>query len=108
MLRRHFIHHVTHDHDFEDAHLFYRFLGDDKTKALNGKLTHQCAIRPGMWHLSACLLYLNVIELANEIAEYLRRFILALYDEHIAPNGFVRTNFLVLSKSDWLIISYRL
>ena len=30
-------------------------------------------------------------ELANEIAEYLRRFILALYDEHIAPNGFVST-----------------
>ena len=48
LLRRHFIHHVTHDHDFEDAYLFYRFLGDDKSKALNGKLTHQCAIRPGM------------------------------------------------------------
>ena len=55
LLQRHFIHHVTHDHDFEDAYLFYRFLGDDKTKALNGKLTHQCAIRPGMWHLSACV-----------------------------------------------------
>ena len=47
LLRRHFIHHVTHDHDFEDAYLFYCFLGDDKSKALNGKLTHQCAIRPG-------------------------------------------------------------
>jgi len=55
LLRRHFIHHVTHDHDFEDAYLFYRFLGDDKTKALNGKLTHQCAIRPGIMSVRLCI-----------------------------------------------------
>ena len=36
-----------------------------------------------------CLYLIYIFELANEIADYLRRFILALYDDHIAPNGLV-------------------
>lgn len=44
-----------------------------------------------VWRLCVCVVFIFVIELANEIAEYLRRFILTLYDEHISPNGLVST-----------------
>ena len=47
LVSHHFIHHVTHEHDFENEHLFYRFLGEDRCKSLNSKLTHQCSPRPG-------------------------------------------------------------
>lgn len=47
LVRRSFIHHVTHEHDFEDDFLFYRFLGEDSRRSLNAKLTHKCSQRPG-------------------------------------------------------------
>lgn len=105
LLRRHFIHHVSHDHDFENSNLFYRFLGDNKTKALNGKLTHQCAIRPGVF---TCLhVGMFVIALcsnsANEVAEDLRRHILSLYDEHLSPNGLVSHAHKPVLQYDWTL-----
>lgn len=47
LLRRHFIHHVTYEHDFEDDYLFYRFLEDVKTRSLNAGLSHHCLPRKG-------------------------------------------------------------
>ena len=47
LVRRHFIHHVTYEHDFEDEYLFYRFLGDVKTRALNARLSNNCLPRKG-------------------------------------------------------------
>ena len=47
LLRRHFINHVTFEHHFEDDYLFYRFVADLKTKALNAQLSHSCVPRNG-------------------------------------------------------------
>ena len=48
LVRRHFIHHVTYEHNFEDSYLFYRFLKHVKTRALNGHLSHACVPRKGL------------------------------------------------------------
>ena len=48
LVNRHFIHHVTFEHDFEDEYLFYRFLGDVKTRSLNARLSHHCLARKGI------------------------------------------------------------
>jgi glutaredoxin len=68
--RRHFIHHVTYDHDFKDERLFYRLLGDGHLRALNSKLSYACVPRP-----------------ATEVAEDLRRYILEIYAEHLSDDG---------------------
>lgn len=47
LVRRHFIHHVTYEHDFEDDYLFYRLLEDIKTRSLNAGLSHHCVRRKG-------------------------------------------------------------
>ena len=44
---KHFIHHVTFDHEFKDEWLFFRLLGDGHLKALNAKLSYACIPRPG-------------------------------------------------------------
>ena len=53
---KHFIHHVTFDHEFKDEWLFFRLLGDGHLKALNAKLSYACIPRPGFvsasFHLS--------------------------------------------------------
>ncbi|CAI8006756.1 Glutaredoxin-C3 [Geodia barretti] len=46
---KHFIHHVTFDHEFKDEWLFFRLLGDGHLKALNAKLSYACIPRPGFW-----------------------------------------------------------
>ena len=35
MLKRNFFHHVHFDHNFKNDYLFYRFIDDEKTTALN-------------------------------------------------------------------------
>jgi hypothetical protein len=71
LLRRHFIHHVTYEHDFEDEYLFYRFLEDIKTRSLNAGLSYNCIPRT-----------------AYEIADDLRKLINEIYNEHLSPDGF--------------------
>ena len=44
-----FFHHVTFDHEFKDANLFYRLLGDGFTRALNAQLSFACIPRPGTY-----------------------------------------------------------
>ena len=63
LVRRHFIHHVAYEHDFEDDHLFYRFLGDAKTRALNARLSHHCLPRKGtlsIVYMFVCLFIVSV------------------------------------------------
>lgn len=45
--QKQFFHHVTFDHEFSDANLFYRLLGDGYTRALNAQLSFACIPRPG-------------------------------------------------------------
>lgn len=67
---RHFLHHVTFEHNFKDDYFFYRLLGDIKTPALNAHLSHTCIPRTG-----------------TEVAEDLRKCILTIYNEHITADG---------------------
>jgi GrxC family glutaredoxin len=69
--RKHFIHHVTFDHQFKDEWLFFRLLGDGHMRALNAKLSYACIPRP-----------------ANEVADDLRRYILEIYADHLSPDGY--------------------
>ncbi|XP_019850198.1 PREDICTED: uncharacterized protein LOC100634227 isoform X2 [Amphimedon queenslandica] len=71
LMKRHFIHHVTYEHDFEDEYLFYRMLDDVKTRSLNAALSSHCLPRK-----------------AVDIADDLRKLILEIYDEHLSPDGF--------------------
>lgn len=59
LVRRHFVHHVTYEHDFEDTYLFYRFLKHVKTRALNGHLSHACLPRKGMYY--GCHIFLMFV-----------------------------------------------
>ena len=97
LLRRHFIHHVTYEHDFEDEYLFYRFLEDVKTRSLNAGLPHHCLPRKGKTIIAGAfestLILLITFVVANEIADDLRKLINEIYDEHLSPDGFV--SFLV-------------
>eukprot|EP01094_Clydonella_sp_ATCC50884_P000341 TRINITY_DN10267_c0_g1_i1.p1 TRINITY_DN10267_c0_g1~~TRINITY_DN10267_c0_g1_i1.p1 ORF type:complete len:520 (+),score=191.95 TRINITY_DN10267_c0_g1_i1:33-1592(+) len=70
MLEKHFFHHVCDDHVFKDKYLFYRFLHDEKKQALNVQETSMCEPMPAL-----------------DLAEKLRRLIIALYDEHLSPDG---------------------
>jgi hypothetical protein len=81
LVSHHFIHHVTHEHNFENEYLFYRFLGEDCRKSLNSKMTHQCSPRP-----------------ANDIAWELRKKILHLYGEHLSPDG-LAVDYIALGRS---------
>ena len=90
LLRKHFIHHVTYEHDFEDEYLFYRFLEDVKTRSLNAGLAHHCLPRKGIktifvWAFESTF----IVVVANEIADDLRKLINEIYDEHLSPDGFV-------------------
>lgn len=101
LVRRSFIHHVTHEHDFEDDFLFYRFLGEDSRRSLNAKLTHKCSQRPGKGplrgtgahtHTHACMIVSSLCLCpAIEIATEMRKKILQLYGEHLSPDGHVRS-----------------
>lgn len=81
-----FFHHVTNDHHFEDARLFYRFIGDDEKTTLNtdhgtnaGKTVASCT---HVYVVSGC-----DPKPATEVAEKVRKLILALYDEFLSPDG---------------------
>ncbi|CAI8006754.1 Glutaredoxin-C3 [Geodia barretti] len=69
---KHFIHHVTFDHEFKDEWLFFRLLGDGHLKALNAKLSYACIPRP-----------------ATEVAEDLRRYILEIHADFLSEDGYV-------------------
>jgi glutaredoxin len=68
---KHFIHHVTFDHEFKDEWLFFRLLGDGHLKALNAKLSYACIPRP-----------------ATEVAEDLRRYILEIHADFLSEDGY--------------------
>lgn len=67
---RHFLHHVTFEHNFKDDYYFYRLLGDIRAPALNAHLSHTCVPRPG-----------------SEVANDLRRCVLEIYNGHLAADG---------------------
>ena len=89
LLRKHFIHHVTYEHDFEDEHLFYRFLEDVKTRSLNAGLPHHCLLRKGKTIFVGAFESTFIVVVANEIVDDLRKLINEIYDEHLSPDGFV-------------------
>jgi glutaredoxin len=70
LMERCFFHHVTHDHTFKDEKLFYRFLSDMKSNSLNSSDHSIC--EP---------------EDPSKLAENIRRAILAIYDQHLSPDG---------------------
>ncbi|MDP2436741.1 MAG: DUF547 domain-containing protein [archaeon] len=70
LMERFFFHHVTHEHLFKDEKLFYRFLADMKTRALNRDEASSC--EP---------------EDPSKLAENIRRAILSLYDHFLSPDG---------------------
>lgn len=72
LMAHHYLHHVTHDHPFADDHLFYRFIQDEEVTPMTLNATHasSCLARP-----------------AAEVAEEVRRLIVALYDDFLSPDG---------------------
>ena len=56
LVKRHFLHHVCHDHDFKDEKLFYRFLDDEPTEALNTFTKCEHEPRPGAYLNRAVLI----------------------------------------------------
>jgi glutaredoxin len=70
MHSRHFFHHVANEHEFRDAELFYRFLADERSKALNAGSVSQC--EP---------------ESPEATANGLRRLVLAIYEEFLSEDG---------------------
>ena len=70
LLDKHFFNHVCLEHHFEDKYLFYRFIDAHHSKAFN------------MTALS-----FNEPLPAPEVAEKLRKLILAIYDEFLSEDG---------------------
>lgn len=70
LLEKHFFNHVCLEHGFEDKYLFYRFIDTHYHKAFN------------MASLS-----FNEPLSAPEVAEKLRKLILAIYDEFLSDDG---------------------
>ncbi|XP_065177247.1 uncharacterized protein LOC135807139 [Sycon ciliatum] len=70
LIKRHYLHHVCHDHFFKDEKLFYRFLEDEPTEALNTFMVCELEPRP-----------------AKVLAEIMRRKILSMYDLFLSPDG---------------------
>lgn len=71
MLKAHHFHHVVHDHELKDGHFFYRFITEEKTRALN--------MQDGVSKCDPML--------ANDLAELIRKTILEVYDECLDEDG---------------------
>lgn len=82
LMEKFFFHHVCDDHVFKDKYLFYRFLHDEKKQALNVHQTSECEPIPAL-----------------EVAEKLRKLIIALYDEHLSPDG-KSVNYAAIGQSE--------
>jgi len=79
---KYFFRHVVNDHVFKDKYLFYRFVHHETTKALNNKKLTLKEPKP-----------------AVEVAHALRKAILDMYDEFLAPDG-KGVDYAGLGKSD--------